>query len=302
MLSTTAMPPPASQPDIGRLRRGDPAAWEEVVRSQGGRLLAAARRIVRDDALAEDCLQNAFIQAYEKIGSFEERSLLSTWLHRIVVNAALMSVRSRGRREEEPLDDLLPVFDEYGHRVAECRPRPASPEELLGRAEARQILDEAVERLPESHRTVLVLRDFEELSTEEVAEVLDITPNAVKIRLHRARAALKTLLERPARRPDARATLSSRITGITSKIMPFTITCREFESFIMDYLDGTLPRRERLLFEVHTRSCRECRAYLKRYRATVAVGQKFGRGSAELPADAPRRLVEAIIKARSRPR
>jgi RNA polymerase sigma-70 factor (ECF subfamily) len=297
--SPAASPMPACEPDLTRLRAGDSDAWEQVVRAHGGRLLATARGIVRDHALAEDCLQNALIQAYQKIGSFEDRSLLSTWLHRIVVNSALMSLRSRGRRAEESLDNLLPVFDEYGHRVAE-RPRPASPEELLRRAEAREVLEKAVDRLPESHRTVLVLRDFEELSIEEVAQVLDVTPNAVKIRLHRARAALKTLLERPESRPSARATLSNRISAVTSRLIPFTITCREFDRFIMDYLDGTLPRRERLLFQVHLRSCRECRAYLKRYRQTMAVGRRLCRQSDELPPEAPRRLVEAIAKSRSR--
>lgn len=294
---------PAPEPDIGKLREGDALAWEAVVRDHGGRLLAVARRIVRDEQVAEDCLQTGLIQAFEKIGSFEGRSRLSTWLHRIVVNASLMSVRSQGRRGEKPLDDLLPVFDEYGHRVPESGPPPASPEELLGRAEASEQLERAVDRLPEAYRTVLVLRDFEELSTQEVAEVLDITPNAVKIRLHRARAALKTLLERPEKRPrlPVRATLSSRITGIASRFIPLTITCREFDDFIMEYLDGALPRRERLLFEVHLRSCRECRAYLKRYRETLTLGRSLCRESDELPPETPRRLVAAIVKARSGP-
>jgi RNA polymerase sigma-70 factor, ECF subfamily len=293
---------PEGPSDLERLRQGDEAAWDEVVRAHGGKLLALARRIVRDEHAAEDCVQNALVQAFLKIGDFQERAALATWLHRIVVNAALMMLRAQGRRAEQPLDDLLPAFDEYGHRVVESGPAPTSPEELAERAEAREIVERAIDALPDAFRVVLVLRDFEDLSTQEVADLLQLTPNAVKIRLHRARAALKTLLERPHRRAPERVPtpLVRKITGIVGRYMPLTITCQEFDGFIMDYLEGSLPERPRRLFEIHVLRCRECRTYLRRYKQTLALGRRICREDAEaLPADAPPRLVAAIVKARA---
>ncbi|MEX0880460.1 MAG: sigma-70 family RNA polymerase sigma factor, partial [Thermoanaerobaculia bacterium] len=265
--------PAASQ--LERLRRGDADAWEEVIRVHGARLLAVARRIVRDDQLAQDCLQNALVQAFLKIGTFEERAALTSWLHRIVVNSALMALRSRKLRGEESLDDLLPAFDEYGQRRSESGLDAPTPEELLERADAREVVERAIDALPDGHRMVLLLRDFEELSIQEVAELMQLTPNAVKIRLHRARAALKTLLERPLRRAGApaRSRLRARITGIAGRYLPLMITCREFDGFIMDYLEGSLTGRERLLFEIHVRTCGECRKYLKRYQQTLSLGR-----------------------------
>lgn len=292
--------PRASQ--LERLRRGDEDAWEEVVRAHGARLLSVARRIVRDDHLAQDCLQNALVQAFLKIGTFEERAALTTWLHRIVVNSALMALRSRKLRGEESLDDLLPTFDEYEHRISERGPDAPTPEELLQRADAREVVERAIDALPDGHRMVLLLRDFEELSIQEVAELMQLTANAVKIRLHRARAALKTLLERPPRPAGApaRSRLGARIAGIAGRYLPLMITCRKFEGFITDYLEGSLTGRERLLFEIHVRTCRKCRTYLKRYQQTLALGQSVCRKDDEsLPPEVPPRLVAAIARARS---
>ena len=292
--------PRASQ--LERLRRGDEDAWEEVVRAHGARLLAVARRIVRDEQLARDCLQNALVQAYLKIGTFEERAALTSWLHRIVVNSALMAVRSRKRLGEESLDDLLPAFDQYGQRLSESGLHAPTPEELFARADAREVVERAIDALPDGHRMVLLLRDFEELSIQEVAELMQLTPNAVKIRLHRARAALKTLLERPPRRAGApaRARLAARIAGIAGRYLPLMITCREFDSFITNYLEGSLTTRERFLFEIHVRTCRECRRYLKGYQQTLALGHSVCHEVDEsLPPEVPPRLVAAIARARS---
>lgn len=292
--------PRASQ--LERLRRGDADAWEEVIRVHGARLLAVARRIVRDDQLAEDCLQNALVQAFLKIGTFEERAALTSWLHRIVVNSALMALRSRKLRGEESLDNLLPAFDDNGRRFPQSGPDAPTPEELLQRADAREVVERAIDALPDGHRMVLLLRDFEELSIQEVAELMQLTPNAVKIRLHRARAALKTLLERPpglAVAP-ARARLGARIAGIAGRYLPLMITCRQLDGFIMDYLEGSLTGRERLLFEIHVRTCGECRTYLKRYRQTLALGRSICRKDDESPPpEVPPRLVAAIARARS---
>ncbi len=199
-----AGPPVTSAPAVGagekslveRLRCGDDGAFEELVRQYGGRLLATARRFFRDEQDACDVLQEAFLSAFKGIGRFHGGARLSTWLHRVVINAALMKLRSRRRRPEESIDDLLPRFDEAGEWVDGPSGWDASSEVLLQRRETRAMVRRCIERLPETYRSVLLLRDIEELDTDEAAAALGITPNAAKIRLHRARQALRALLER----------------------------------------------------------------------------------------------------------
>lgn len=180
---------------VERLKRGDAAAFEELVRRYSGRLLRAARRLLTSEEDARDAVQDAFVAAFRAVGDFEASARLSTWLHRIVVNASLMRLRTRRRKPEEEIETYLPRFADDGHQATPSVPW-SEP-----RTELRTIVRDAIERLPETYRTVLVLRDLEEMSTEEAAEVLGASPNAVKIRLHRARQALRTLLD-----PQMRAT------------------------------------------------------------------------------------------------
>jgi RNA polymerase sigma-70 factor (ECF subfamily) len=211
-LAARALPSPvtpSAAPDadaalLARLRRGEEAAFEELVRTHGGRLVAVARRMLRSEEDARDAVQQGFLSAFRALPSFQGESRLSTWLHRIVVNAALMKLRSRARRPEEAIEVLLPRFVEDGHHAEPVISWGASVDALLQQAETRMAVRRAIDRLPESYRTVLLLRDIEELETGEVAALLGITPNAVKIRLHRARQALARVLEphfRPAPEP-----------------------------------------------------------------------------------------------------
>lgn len=181
---------------VAALQAGQPAAFERLVRGCGPRLLATCRRMLGSDAEAEDAVQEAFLAAFRSIGGFQGTSRLSTWLHRIAVNAALMRLRARRRRPETSLEELLPRFREDGHRVEPRDSRLAEAETLLVREERRALVHRALDRLPDDHRTVIVLRDFDNLDTDEVATLLDISAGAVKTRLHRARQALRTLLER----------------------------------------------------------------------------------------------------------
>jgi RNA polymerase sigma-70 factor (ECF subfamily) len=193
---------PAAERDlVSRLKSGEEEAFERLVRGHGGRLLAVARRFLREEEEARDAVQECFLSAFRSIGSFEQGSRLSTWLHRIVVNACLMRLRTRRRKPEDSIEDLLPQFQADGHQVGHPTPDwEGSAETLLARSETRSIVRRAIDRLPGSYRAVLLLRDIEELSTQEAARALDITANAVKIRLHRARQALRALLEPSFRR------------------------------------------------------------------------------------------------------
>jgi len=181
---------------LTRLQGGEDAAFEQLVRQYTGRLLAVARRLLGNEHDAQDAVQEAFLSAFKAIGQFTGTAKLSTWLHRIVVNAALMKLRSRRRKPEESIGDLLPRFNEQGEWSSQVPAWEASSEWLLQQRETRVLVRHCIDRLPDTYRTVLLLRDIEDLNTEEVADTLGITPNAVKIRLHRARQALRTLLER----------------------------------------------------------------------------------------------------------
>lgn len=157
-------------------------------------MLAVARRYMRNDADASDCVQEAFIQAHRNIGKFEQRASLQSWLHRIVVNAALMKLRAQKRRPEESLDDNHPQFDADGQRLNLEPTATKSLEKLLEIKEMRSLVRTAINQLPDSARNLLLLRDIEGYTTKEVATLLDTTPGAVKTGLHRARSALKSLL------------------------------------------------------------------------------------------------------------
>jgi len=181
---------------VAALRAGDEWAFETMVRVYGGRLLAVARRFTRNDEDAKDVVQSAYLNALRALRDFEGTAQLSTWLHRIVVNTALMKLRSQRRKPEESIEGLLPAFGEDGHHVEEFAEWNAPADRLLEREETRAVVRACIDELPDGYRVVLMLRDIEELSTQETAERLDITATAVKVRLHRARQALCTLLRR----------------------------------------------------------------------------------------------------------
>lgn len=181
---------------LARLRGGEDEAFEQLVQQNSGRLLAVARRLLGNEHDARDAVQDAFLSAFKGIGQFTGTAKLSTWLHRIVVNAALIKLRSRRRKPEESIDELRPQFTEQGEWSNHAPVWEVSSEKLLQQRETRTLVRHHIDLLPDTYRAVLLLRDLEELNTEEVADTLGITPNAVKLRLHRARQALRTLLER----------------------------------------------------------------------------------------------------------
>jgi RNA polymerase sigma-70 factor (ECF subfamily) len=190
----------SDQPLIAALQSGDAGAFETLLRDYGPRLLRLARRMLMNEEDARDALQDAFISVYRSIGAFEATSSLSTWLHRIVVNTSLMKLRTKRRKPEEDIDQYLPRFLEDGHQIEPSTPWTESADRILEREELRTAVRAAIAQLPDTYRIVLHLRDIEEMSTAETADLLGTTKNIVKIRLHRARQALKTLLD-PTMRP-----------------------------------------------------------------------------------------------------
>ena len=188
---------------LARLRLGEERAFEELVRANGCRRLAVARRFLRNETDAQDAVQEAFASAFHGLKGFAGEAQLSTWLHRITVNRSLMKLRAKRRRPELALEDLLPCWQADGHAVEPpVRWRNAEPDQLE-REETRKLVRDAIDRLPETSRNVLLLRDIEELDTRATADILGVTENAVKIRLHRARQALRELLDESQRRSQS---------------------------------------------------------------------------------------------------
>jgi len=202
-LSAMSLPPHPSPPSadpqeaalLVGLRAGDETAFATMVRTYGGRLLATAQRILGSEDDARDAVQDAFLSAFRSIDRFAGGAKLSTWLHQIVINASLMKLRTRRRHPEEPIEPLLPLFAEDGHHAVSSAGWGEGADDVVARGETRAMVREAIQRLPETYRTVLVLRDIEEVDTTETARLLGVTTNVVKTRLHRARQALKTLLD-----------------------------------------------------------------------------------------------------------
>ena len=180
---------------VEALRRGDDRAYEFVVREYGPRLLAVTRRITGDEHDAQEALQDALLSAFRKIESFAGGARLTTWLHRVAINAALMKVRSRDRRRAGSVEDLLPNYSDGGRLLDTLADWQTSAEEVAQSREAAERVRACIDRLPSNYRTVLVLRDVEGLSTEAAARALGTTTDAAKVRLHRARQALRTLLD-----------------------------------------------------------------------------------------------------------
>ncbi|MEA2463740.1 MAG: hypothetical protein QOJ98_1487 [Acidobacteriota bacterium] len=193
-----------SEIDLVRgLRAGNDAAFEELVRGHGGRMLRVAQRFLRNEEDARDAVQDAFLAVVRSVGGFQAGSKLATWLHRITVNAALMKLRAQGRRpDEESIEPLLPRFRADGHQIESSVPWRGA-DAALEEAELQQLVHQAVDRLPEAYRIVLLLRDIEELTPEETSDALGVPKNVLKVRLHRARQALRTLLD-----PHLRVTTS----------------------------------------------------------------------------------------------
>ena len=185
---------------IARLRSHDGSALEILMERYSSRIYRVAVGITRNHAEAEEVVQDAFLALFRKIDTFEGRSALGTWLYRVAANAALIKRRGKRAELETSLEECLPTFLADGHREGDrawlLADWSGTPESELLSGEAREILSSALDQLPEHYRALIVLRDVEELSNEQVAEILGESVPSVKSRLHRARMALREVLTR----------------------------------------------------------------------------------------------------------
>ncbi|HSB60727.1 MAG TPA: sigma-70 family RNA polymerase sigma factor [Vicinamibacteria bacterium] len=186
---------PSGESDEELARRavaGEHAAFEALVGRHQDKVYRLARRLTRSPADAEEVLQETFVRAYRRLGTFRGEARFSTWLYRVATNAALMLRRRQARHPTESLEQFLPRFDRAGRHARDAdHARAARADEILDRARLARRAAEALERLPDRYRAPFVLRDLEEMPTAEVAMVLGVSNDVVRQRVHRARLMLR---------------------------------------------------------------------------------------------------------------
>ncbi len=180
---------------IQGLKRGEQNSCKQLVETYWKELNFLANRLLADEPAANDCVQEVFIKAINKIDSFEGRGSFKGWIHQITVNQALAELRKKTARKEESLDQFMLEFDETGHYLHSYEGQPNSLDVLHESIEVKQQIKQSIDKLPDNFRIVLILRDYEGYTTKEVAEKMNMTEQNVKVRLHRARLALRNLLK-----------------------------------------------------------------------------------------------------------
>ncbi|MBX2819107.1 MAG: sigma-70 family RNA polymerase sigma factor [Rhodothermaceae bacterium] len=181
--------------DLDTLLAGDKAAFEKVIVKESPRLFRMIMRIVQDEDEARSVMQETFLQAYKRLSTFRRESKFSTWLYAIGLNLARASLRKLKRfdtLDEEAIDRMQPAFSNGMYADSY---ETWNPQKIAEREERKELVHKAINKLPDDYRAIVTLRDIEELSTTEVAEVLDISEGAVRVRLHRARQALRKQLD-----------------------------------------------------------------------------------------------------------
>jgi RNA polymerase sigma-70 factor (ECF subfamily) len=186
---------------VERARVKDEAAFEELIGRYEDKLYRLAMRFVRNETDAQEILQEALLSAWRNLPTFEGRAQFGSWMYRVTVNAALMLLRSRSRHPEVTVDDIEPTtlndaVAENGQATRGSANWSQQADEQIQSKELRQHIQTCVDALPDGLRTVFLLRDVEELSTEDTAEILGLSVPAVKTRLHRARLALRVAIGR----------------------------------------------------------------------------------------------------------
>lgn len=196
MLSRTDIERLSDEALVVQVQGGEKLAFEILVERYQGKVYGLALRLARSPEDAEEILQETFLQVFRNLGSFRGEAKFSTWLYRIATNAVLMRRRSDRLRKTESLESFLPAFNSEGRlaRMDLDYGRAARADALLEAEELRERIKEAIERLPELYREAFVLHDLEGLSSEDAAEVLELSPDLLRTRLHRARLMMRGYL------------------------------------------------------------------------------------------------------------
>ena len=229
-----------------------PPTAEQVFLDHAPRVYNLARRMVGNDADAEDVTQDVLLQVVRKLDTFRGDANLTTWLHRVTVNAALAHRRKRANREHREVPDPLEMFTENGHHSQAVRPWSATPDRLAVKRETTELIEKAIRALPELYRDVYVLADVEGLPNQDIGDLLGL------LRCLRSRkpAASGTFIDASRPRPPFRGGGAM-------------MTCKELAEILMAYCDGELPAECCELICQHIRLCSPCHHYLESYQITM---------------------------------
>ncbi|NNE69482.1 MAG: sigma-70 family RNA polymerase sigma factor [Rhodothermales bacterium] len=189
------MSQPGDPLDVDALLAGDATAFEQLVRQESPRLFRVINRVVNDEDEAESLMQETFLQAYQRLDTFRRESKFTTWLYAIGINLARGSLRKSKRLsplDEAAVERMQPDFS-GGMYVDQAE--SWNPHRLAELSQRRELVHQAIAQLPDDYRAIVTLRDIEELPTDEVARILEISNGAARVRLHRARQALRKLLD-----------------------------------------------------------------------------------------------------------
>lgn len=231
------------------------SACQMCVQEHSDELYRLAYRMLRDEQAAEDTVQDTFLNAFKGLEQFDGRSTLGTWLFRIAYNNALMRLRA-----QKPIESLEDDTDSLPHEVTPIVvPWRETPEEIVVRRESASRLEQAIDDLPESLRVVFQLRDVEERSTAETAEIVGISQGAVKVRLHRARLLLREKL--------------SEYFGAEIEPLPATMTCEQLTPYLSDYIDKVVDEPLAAAARDHIAECPHCHILLDTTQKTITLMQ-----------------------------
>jgi RNA polymerase sigma-70 factor (ECF subfamily) len=181
---------------LKRLRARDERAFRELVGEHRDRVFNITYRMLGNRHEAEDVAQEVFIAVFKQIDNFREESKFSTWLYRVTVNHCKNRIKYLARRHDRDRDELDETTTTTGSNGAIGSTAPSSPDRALESAQMEEVLREAIKSLDDDHRTVVILRDIEDLSIEEISAITDLPDGTVKSKLHRARLALRKKLQR----------------------------------------------------------------------------------------------------------
>ena len=179
---------------IAELKSGNVDAFDKIVQRYQRKIYALSFNITRNQMDAEDVVQDVLLSIYRKIDTFQGKSAFSSWVYRITLNATYMKLRSKKKEKHVSLDDDYPAFNKSGFMFEKPFDWSSSSDSLLFSNETKEMIEKAVNLLPEKERVVFILRDVNGLSTEKAGEILDLSIPAVKSRLHRARLFLRKKL------------------------------------------------------------------------------------------------------------
>lgn len=179
---------------VRELQGGNLEAFDKIADLYQKKIYALSFNLTRNAMDAQDVAQDVLLTLFKKINTFQGKSAFSSWVYRITLNATYMKLRSKKKDQSISLDELLPSFNGSGFQQEKLQDWSETTESLLFSNETKEVIQKAVDQLPEKEKVVFLLRDVEGLSTEKVSEILDLTVPAVKSRLHRARLFLRKKL------------------------------------------------------------------------------------------------------------